>query len=114
MKKVLGLMVMLLLILTTSISYGEYRKSIDNLNKMSVMSGFQIFVNSYPVGNSLTLNVDGSDSIETIKQKIEDKSGIPPDQQLLYYKGKKLEDSFLLEDYNIISEDTIFLIILAD
>ncbi len=71
-------------------------------------SGYQIFVKTINNG-VLTLDVESSDSIENVKQKIQDKGGIPPDRQFLYFNGELLQDEKVLDDYKISEGMTLVL-----
>lgn len=77
---------------------------------LRLRGGMQLFVKTL-TGKTITVDVNEGDTIETLKQKINEKEGIPTDQQRLIFSGKQMEDERTLSDYGVTNGATMHLVL---
>ncbi len=77
---------------------------------MAMRGGMQVFVKTL-TGKTISVDVEPDESVESLKSKIQEKEGIPPDQQRIIFGGKQLDSMKSLSDYEIDDDSTVHLVL---
>lgn len=114
------LLVFILLIFSVSTSSMSSRfssKVLTNLDKKlklkkltSISGGMQVFVKTL-TGKTISVDCEPDESIESLKAKINEKEGIPPEEQRIIFGGKQLDSLKSLSDYDIEEDSTVHLVL---
>ena len=81
---------------------------ISIMHSHSIPLILQLFIRT-PSGSAIPLEVESTDTIKSLKEKINDKEGIPINKQRFIFSGKVIKDGCTLQDYNIPNDGTVHL-----
>ncbi|CAF0781781.1 unnamed protein product [Brachionus calyciflorus] len=93
--------------------YGIQNNSVIDANELKYngeVEQFTVFLKTL-TGRTVEIFTSNDETIEELKEKVEEKEGIPPDLQRLIFAGRKLEDSNTLDYYSIEKEATLHLVL---